>query len=154
MALLASVLTLAATTLSGDIHDIQIGLDPSKRLEISGAIQVLPRKVAISSRKSSSLALRHRRLGRPRRHIIRLPFDYGAWTRVADCESGGWLVRGGLYPDPLGISAANWALFGGGPPQPAGPSTRRQIIRAIRVADRIRRRYGISIPDGDGCAPW
>jgi hypothetical protein len=92
------------------------------------------------------------REGAPRRHI-RLPADYAAWSRVARCESGGWQVLGGAYPDSLGITAANFADFGGRA-QPPGPVNVAQRVAQIQVADRFIAHYGIGIPDQYGCASW
>ncbi len=85
--------------------------------------------------------------------LIRLPRDYGAWSRVAHCESGGWTVLGGAYPDSLGISAGNYERFGGVPlpPGPVAPATR---ILQIRVADRLLASYRAAIPDQYGCSAW
>ena len=69
-----------------------------------------------------------------------------AWSRVATCESGGWVVLGSAYPNSLGITAQNWYQFGG----TGDTSMRAQIL----VAERFRAAYGIGIPDQNGCAPW
>lgn len=83
----------------------------------------------------------------------RLPRDYAAWTRVADCESGGWRVLGSAYPDSLGITRANYVAFGGRPLRP-GMVSLRMRVREIRVADRLVAHYHIGIPDQGGCAAW
>lgn len=82
-----------------------------------------------------------------------MPADYGAWTRVATCESGGWQVLGYAYPDSLGISRANWLAFGGTPMAP-GSVSRDERVAEIRVADRLAARYHAEIPDQGGCGPW
>lgn len=107
---------------------------------------------------------RHRRLARHHRvaphtrvqrrpRIQPIPVDYGAWSRVASCESGGWRVLGYAYPDSLGISRANWLSFGG-TPLPPGPVSRTQAIAEIRVADRLAAHYHAAIPDQYGCGAW
>lgn len=69
-----------------------------------------------------------------------------AWSRVAQCESGGWNVLGSAYPDSLGLTAANYYQFGGtGDTSPAAQ---------IAVADRFIAHYGIGIPDQGSCAAW
>lgn len=83
----------------------------------------------------------------------RLPRDYAAWSRVVRCESGGWRVLGVAYPDPFGITAANW-MAAGGRPLKAGWMTTTQRVAAIRIADRFIRQYRIPIPDSEGCAAW
>lgn len=86
-------------------------------------------------------------------HHPKLPADYGAWSKVARCESGGWRVLGANYPNSLGISAVNWRAFGGRP-QPVGRVNMTGRIQAIRIADRLIRAYRIPIPDQTGCAAW
>jgi hypothetical protein len=83
----------------------------------------------------------------------KLPRDYQAWSRVADCESGGWTVLGSAYPDSLGISRANYERFGGRPLAP-GPVSRAARIAQVRVADRLVADYGAAIPDQHGCGAW
>lgn len=97
----------------------------------------------------------HHRVHRPRRHhqFARLPADYGAWSHVASCESGGWQVLGYAYPDSLGISRANWAAFGG-TPLPPGSVSRAGRATEIRVADRLAAHYHAAIPDQYGCGAW
>lgn len=85
------------------------------------------------------------------RKPIKMPRDYAAWSKVAVCESGGWVVLGSAYPDSLGITATNFAAFGGRS-QPAGPVPVAARVAQIRVADRLIHRYGIEIPDQHGCA--
>jgi hypothetical protein len=83
----------------------------------------------------------------------KLPHDYQAWSRVANCESGGWTVLGSAYPDSLGISRANYERFGGRPLAP-GPVSRTARIAEVRVADRLVSSYRTAIPDQYGCAAW
>jgi hypothetical protein len=78
---------------------------------------------------------------------------YAAWSRVATCEEGGWRVGGYEYPDSLGINRTNYLIFGG-TPQPPGPVSQKNRELQIRVAERLRARYHISIPDQGGCAAW
>ena len=83
----------------------------------------------------------------------KLPADYPAWSHVAACESGGWRVLGGAYPDSLGISRANFLEFGGRPLAP-GPVSRASRIMQIQAANRLIAHYGAAIPDQYGCGPW
>jgi len=83
----------------------------------------------------------------------RLPADYAQWSHVAACESGGWRVLGGAYPDSLGISRANFVEFGGKPLAP-GPVSRAGRIMQIQAANRLIAHYGAAIPDQYGCGPW
>lgn len=95
-------------------------------------------------------------------HTLRLPADYTAWSRVARCEEGRtvngkliiWWNGVGNYPDPLGISAAAWAQFGGGSALTPGPASLADQIHSIHVADRLIAYYHASIPDQYGCAAW
>lgn len=89
----------------------------------------------------------------PRNHVTKLPADYAAWTRVANCESGGWVVRGAAYPNSLGITRTNYVAFGG-EPQAVGSVARDSIVAQIRVADRLVQHYHVDIPDQGGCAAW
>lgn len=89
----------------------------------------------------------------PRINATKLPADYAAWTRVANCESGGWRVEGAAYPDSLGITRANYVDFGG-EPQTVGSAARASIVAQIRVADRLVQHYHVGIPDQGGCASW
>ena len=84
----------------------------------------------------------------------KLPRDYQAWSRVANCESGGWAVLGYSYPDSLGISRVNYQRFGGTPLTPGRPVTRAARIAQVHVADRLVASYGAAIPDQYGCGPW
>ncbi|MGH2873260.1 MAG: hypothetical protein ACRDL5_12460 [Solirubrobacteraceae bacterium] len=94
----------------------------------------------------------HQRVPRHPR-VQPLPADYGAWSRVASCESGGWQVLGYAYPDSLGIDRANWLAFGGTPLPPGGVSRAAESAE-IRVADRLTAHYHVAIPDQYGCAAW
>lgn len=87
-------------------------------------------------------------------HQVKLPMDYNAWSRVATCEEGGWYAPGGNYPDALGIDYVNWRQFGGNRTGDHGYVSRARRVFEIRIADRIRARYGISIPDQGHCAAW
>jgi hypothetical protein len=76
---------------------------------------------------------------------------YAEWARVNVCEEGGnWGYAGPAYPDGLGISAANWAEYGGG--------TDLSEANQIRVAQDIEAAAGQAgyVPDQppDGCASW
>lgn len=82
-----------------------------------------------------------------------MPSDYSAWSRVANCESGGWQVLGYAYPDSLGISRANWVAFGGTPMAPGSVSPEARADE-IAVADRMTAHYHAAIPDQYGCAAW
>jgi hypothetical protein len=83
----------------------------------------------------------------------RLPPDFTAWAHVARCESGGWQVLGSSYPDPIGVTAHNWA-WAGGRPLPPGPLSFRQRLYVVRVADRFIGMLHVGIPDKFGCAAW
>lgn len=84
------------------------------------------------------------------------PDLYAQWTRVAVCEEGGWVGSSGLvYPDSLGISAANWYGNGGG----SDVSPDAEILVAIRVVDGLVGQviqgqvvYVGFVPDQGGCA--
>ncbi len=84
---------------------------------------------------------------------IKLPPDYAAWSRVAECESGGWKILGTAYPDSLGLTRTNLVDFGG-VPEPVGPATRAAIVAQIKVADRLIAHYHVGIPDQEDCAAW
>jgi len=74
---------------------------------------------------------------------------FAEWSRVNTCEEGGvWASSGPAYPDGLGISAVNWAAYGGG----ANLSPAAQIA----VAQRIEAAGGMPghVPDQHGCAGW
>jgi hypothetical protein len=70
---------------------------------------------------------------------------YAEWSRVADCEEGGWIgYASAEYPDSLGINATNWYANGGG--SDVSPAAQ------IAVAQRIE---GTSyVPDQNGCGSW
>jgi hypothetical protein len=106
--------------------------------------------VLACAQASTAMAVEHTA---SRHHIIKLPADYQAWSRVADCEAGGWQVLGDAYPDSLGITRTNFVDYGG-TPQPVGRATRAEIAAQIHAADRLIRYYHTSIPDQDGCAAW
>ncbi len=81
--------------------------------------------------------------------VASVPSDYAAWTRVADCEEGGWIgYAGPAYPDSLGINAHNWWAYGGG--------TDLSPAAQIAVAQRIEAAAGNAgyVPDQNGCAAW
>ena len=74
---------------------------------------------------------------------------YAAWTRVAVCEEGGWIgYAGPAYPDSLGISAQNWAVYSGG--SDLSPANQ------IRVGQAIEAAAGMAgyVPDQSGCTSW
>lgn len=74
---------------------------------------------------------------------------YAAWTRVADCEEGGWVgSSGAAYPDSLGIDATNWYAYGGG--------TDTSPLAQIAVAQALEAASGTPgfVPDQNGCAAW
>lgn len=74
---------------------------------------------------------------------------YAEWTRVADCEEGGWVgSSGSAYPDSLGIDAQNWYANGGG--SDVSPAAQ------IAVAERLVASMGMPnyVPDQGGCAAW
>lgn len=99
--------------------------------------------------------------GPAHKHAPRLPADYAAWAKVAVCESNSrWEILGAVYPDPLGITKANWAYYGrlrfGYAPRPELPTssaTRHERIVAIEIGDEILRATHSSIPDQNGCNP-
>ena len=96
---------------------------------------------------------RHGRPRPPQRARPKLPTDYAQWSHVASCESGGWQVLGGAYPDSLGISRANFIAFGGRPLAPGRVSVTDRIMQ-IRTADRLIENYHTAVPDQYGCAAW
>jgi len=103
-----------------------------------------------TARQAAQRVHRHRAFVHPH---FKLPEDYTQWTRVATCESGGWQVLGGAYPDSLGISRANFVEFGG-EPQPPGPASLVNRLMQIRAADRLIAHYHSPIPDQFGCGAW
>ena len=71
------------------------------------------------------------------------------WDRVNTCENGGsWTPLGSRYPNGLGLTAENWAAFGGG--TDLSPSTQ------VAVAERFAAHYFYPgyIPDQQVCASW
>ena len=69
------------------------------------------------------------------------------WDAVAVCEEGGWGRYGfPAYPDSLGITAANWAAWGGG--------TDLSPAAQAAVGARGEASFGTPqfVPDQDGCA--
>jgi hypothetical protein len=72
--------------------------------------------------------------------------DIVQWSRVAMCEEGGnWHVRGPRFSGGLGISNANWRIYGGTQfASNAGLATPEQ---QIVIAKRIQR----NPPDQYGC---
>jgi hypothetical protein len=119
-------------------------LQPRLLAAVVAALLVLPAA-------GVSAAPRHVRASfRQKPTAPKLPRDFAQWSRVAVCESGGWVVLGWSYPDSLGITRTNYLAFGGRP-QPPGRVSRAGIVAQIRVADRLIHHYGISIPDQTGC---
>ncbi|HVX24396.1 MAG TPA: hypothetical protein VG992_03595 [Candidatus Saccharimonadales bacterium] len=83
---------------------------------------------------------------RHRRHVYDQDALYAAWSKVATCEEGGWVGSSGYdFPNSLGITRANWFDNGGG--SDVSPAAQ------IEVGERMIHRYGIDIPDQDGCDP-
>ena len=77
------------------------------------------------------------------------PGQRAAWERVALCEEGGdWRSNGPTFSGGLGISRANWRLYGGGQFAPSGASATED--QQIMVAERIES----SPPDQRGCRGW
>jgi hypothetical protein len=77
------------------------------------------------------------------------PGQRAEWDRVAMCEEGGnWQSEGPRFSGGLGITRANWDIYGGLQYAPsAGEATPDQ---QIMVAQRIQS-YP---PDQDGCSSW
>jgi hypothetical protein len=74
------------------------------------------------------------------------PAVFAAWSEVNMCEEGGdWNVQGSTFSGGLGISNANWVVYGGTAfaPDAADATPDEQII----VAERIQP----DPPDQDGC---
>lgn len=70
---------------------------------------------------------------------------FDAWSKVAQCEEGGWVGSSGYkFPDSLGISRVNWYGHGG----TGDTSPRAQIIVARRIEGTT------FVPDQSGCAAW
>ena len=77
------------------------------------------------------------------------PAQRAAWQRVADCEEGGnWASDGSRFSGGLGITRANWAIFGGLQYAPEGAMATPD--EQIMVAERIQG----SAPDQCGCRGW
>lgn len=111
---------------------------------------------AVTLLPSAAVGKAGSRLNRPRtpqRPHPKLPADYPQWSHVAECESGGWQVLGGAYPDSLGIDRSNFVAFGGRP-LPPGPVSRAGRIMQIRAANRLISHYHAALPDRYGCAAW
>jgi hypothetical protein len=77
------------------------------------------------------------------------PAQRAAWNRVAMCEEGGnWQADGSRFSGGLGISRANWSIYGGLQYAPSGAQATPD--QQIMVARRIQ----YSPPDQYGCASW
>jgi hypothetical protein len=81
--------------------------------------------------------LRHVAL-KPRHRVVHLvpPAVMAQWTKVAICEEGGnWHVRGPRFSGGLGISNANWVIFGGRQfaPNAALATPEQQVVVARRI---------------------
>jgi len=77
------------------------------------------------------------------------PGQRAAWERVALCEEGGdWNSNGPTFSGGLGISRANWRLYGAAEFAPSGAMATED--QQIMVAERIES----SPPDQRGCRGW
>ena len=77
------------------------------------------------------------------------PYERAAWSRVAMCEEGGnWQADGSRFSGGLGITRANWSIFGG--QQYASEAALATPDQQIMVAERIQS-YP---PDQHGCSSW
>jgi hypothetical protein len=77
------------------------------------------------------------------------PFQRAAWNRVAMCEEGGnWQADGSRFSGGLGITRANWSIYGG--LQYASSAAQATPDEQIMVAERIQ----FSPPDQYGCSSW
>jgi hypothetical protein len=77
------------------------------------------------------------------------PAQRAAWNRVAMCEEGGnWHADGPRFSGGLGISTANWVIYGGLQYAPRGALATPD--QQIMVAQRIQS----NPPDQHGCASW
>jgi hypothetical protein len=77
------------------------------------------------------------------------PQQRSAWERVSLCEEGGnWAADGGRFSGGLGISRANWSIYGGGKFAATGAQATED--QQIMVAERIQS----APPDQDGCGSW
>jgi hypothetical protein len=101
----------------------------------------------------------------PRKHPVKIPPDYAAWTRVAVCEEGGWTAAHSWVPrystdyggyTIIGINGHNWISYSlrlhlnPTLPRP-GATTMAQRVQAIRIGDAIQHGH---VPDQYGCASW
>ena len=77
------------------------------------------------------------------------PYERAAWSRVAMCEEGGnWQADGPRFSGGLGITRANWSIFGG--QQYASEAALATPDQQIMVAERIQ----AYPPDQHGCSSW
>ena len=77
------------------------------------------------------------------------PAQRAEWERVAMCEEGGdWQSDGGRFSGGLGITRANWDIYGGQQYAPEGAEATPD--QQIMVAERIQS-YP---PDQEGCRGW
>lgn len=77
------------------------------------------------------------------------PDQRAAWDRVAMCEEGGnWQADGSRFSGGLGITRANWSIYGG--LQYASSAAQATPDQQIMVAERIQS-YP---PDQHGCSSW
>jgi len=77
------------------------------------------------------------------------PAQRSAWDRVAMCEEGGnWQADGSRFSGGLGITRANWSIYGGLRYAPSGAQATPD--EQIMVAQRIQ----YSPPDQYGCRSW
>ncbi len=77
------------------------------------------------------------------------PAQRAAWERVAICEEGGnWHADGDRFSGGLGITRANWVIYGGlqYAPRAALATPDEQIMVAQRIQSNP--------PDQHGCASW
>ena len=77
------------------------------------------------------------------------PAQRAAWTRVASCEEGGnWEADGPRFSGGLGITRANWSIYGGQryAPEAAMATPDQQIMIAQRIQGYP--------PDQRGCSSW
>lgn len=77
------------------------------------------------------------------------PYERAAWGRVAMCEEGGnWQADGPRFSGGLGITRANWSIYGG--LQYASEAALATPDQQIMVAERIQ----AYPPDQHGCSSW
>jgi hypothetical protein len=77
------------------------------------------------------------------------PGERAAWDRVAMCEEGGnWRANGPRFSGGLGITRANWSIYGGlrYAPVAAMATPDQQIMVAQRIQGHA--------PDQRGCSSW